>query len=213
MEEAELSMRDDKEADQLSLRAVAPGLILILLVDILTLCGFWPQQGWINHLLSLTLLSLPWVTLIVLRKPVRCLGYQRKDFLRIFGWGIVAGGFWRLLSIIFNLWWVNLGGLDVAWISRIVGALIWIPLIEETFFRGYLLRPLMTGIGVWPGILFQALFFTIQPVHWNQGGLALLSIFGFGLLAGWLQQHWDSIWPSWGAHAFANLLPMIVLFA
>lgn len=198
---------------QLSLKAVAPGLLLILVVDGLSIGGLWPQQGWINLLLSITLLSLPWVTLIVLRKPIDSLGYQRADFLRIFGWGIVAGGMWRLLSILFNMWWANLGVSDVVWVPQIFGALIWIPLIEETFFRGYLLRPITNAIGIWPGIIIQALLFTLQPVHWNQGGIALISVFGFGVLAGWLQQRWGSIWPSWGAHAFANLLPMLIFFA
>lgn len=206
-------MRDENEDDRLSLRAVAPGFILILLVDILTVSGIWPKLGWINNLLSLTLVCLPWATLIVLRKPIESLGYQQKDFLRILGWGVVAGGLWRLVSIVFNLWWVDLGALNLAWISRFLGAIVWIPLVEETFFRGYLGRAFSKGIGVWPGILLQALLFTLQPVHWNQGGIALLSIIGFGLLAGWLQQHWDSIWSSWGAHAFANLLPLLILYA
>jgi membrane protease YdiL (CAAX protease family) len=39
-----------------------------------------------------------------------------------------------------------------------------------------------------------------------------VSIFGFGLLAGWLMHVRSSIWAPWGAHAFANLLPMLVIF-
>jgi membrane protease YdiL (CAAX protease family) len=48
-------------------------------------------------------------------------------------------------------------------------------------------------------------------VHWAQGWLHLVSIFGFGLLAGWLVVKRGSVWSAWGAHAFANLLPSIIV--
>jgi membrane protease YdiL (CAAX protease family) len=201
------------DEQHLPLRAIAPGLILILVVDILTVSGIWPLTGWSNLLLSGTLIGLPWATLIVLRKPIQCLGYNRNNSLRAVGWGIVAGGFWRLLSLLFNLWWLRFGDQNLLWVPQILAALIWIPWVEETFFRGYLGRTLAGKIGVWPGIMLQATLFTLQPVHWNQGWGALLSVLGFGVLAGFLQQRWNSIWPAWGAHAFANLLPLLVYFA
>ena len=206
-------MNDEFSSRSLSLRAVTPGLIVIFLVDLLTVSGLWPGLGWHNLLLTLVLVSLPWITLVVLGKPVQSLGFCRREFLRSIGWGVVAGGFWRLLSILFNLWWVDLGELGLMGIPQLVSALIWIPLVEETFFRGYLGRALSGSIGSWPGILLQAGLFTLQPAHWNQGGLALLSVLGFGVLAGWLAQRWNSLWPAWGAHAFANLLPRLVYFA
>ncbi|TFH31837.1 MAG: CPBP family intramembrane metalloprotease [Anaerolineales bacterium] len=204
---------DEARTDRhLSLRAVAPGLILILVVDVFAVAGIWPQTGWVNDCLTLMLASLPWATVVVLGKSTRILGYVRKEFLRVFGWGVVAGGFWRLLSMLFNLGWLNLGSAG-GWLFPLVGALIWVPLIEETFFRGYLGRALSHALGVWPGILLQAILFTFQPVHWSQAGIGILSVLGFGILAGWLQQRWDSIWPAWGAHAFANLLPLLLSFA
>jgi membrane protease YdiL (CAAX protease family) len=124
---------------------------------------------------------------------------------------MVAGGVWRLLSMLINLWWVQLGSNPAVGISQLFGALIWIPLVEETFFRGYLGRALSASLGMWPAILIQALLFTLQPVHWQQGHFALISIFGFGFLAGWLERRFNSIWAPWGAHAFANLLAILLL--
>lgn len=199
--------------DRFPLRAIMPGLIMIALVDGMTVVGLWPSGGWINHALPLILVSVPWATAFILRLPVRSFGYHRRQFLRVLGWGIVAGGYWRLASLLFNLWMLKPGPSLPGFVPPVISALIWIPLVEETFFRGYLGRALSGSIGVWPGIILQAILFTFQPVHWGQGGVALVSILVFGVLAGWLQERWDSIWPAWGAHAFANLLPLFFVFA
>lgn len=199
--------------DRFPLRAVVPGLFLITIVDGLTVIGLWPSAGWINLSLPIVLACIPWVTALILRFPIRSLGYNRRQFVRVFGWGIVAGGYWRLASLLFNLWAIDLGPSISGFFTSLIGALIWIPLVEETFFRGYLGRSLSGSIGVWPGIIVQAVLFTFQPVHWYQGGVAMVSIMVFGILAGWLHERWDSLWPAWGAHAFANLLPLLLIFA
>jgi len=194
----------------LSMRMVFPGLILILLVDALALFGIWPISGPLNLLLSLVFLVLPWATLVVTRTSPMKIGYRSTQFLRSFGWGLVAGGIWRIFSILINLWALRLGEPTMNWISPILGAIIWVPLIEETYFRGYIGRALSSSIGLWPGILVQALLFTFQPVHLSQSPLALISVFGFGVVAGWIHIRFDSIWSAWGAHAFANILPMLI---
>jgi membrane protease YdiL (CAAX protease family) len=197
--------------NSLSLRAIFPGLFLILLVDALAILGIWPS-GSVNLVFSLVLFLLPWATLVVTRTSVNKLGYRQTQFLRTFGWGMVAGGIWRIFSVLINLWVIRLGGNELNWISSIMGAIIWVPLVEETYFRGYIGRALSNSIGLWPGIVTQALLFTLQPVHLSQGYLALISVFVFGVLAGWIHTRFDSIWSAWGAHAFANFLPLLIAF-
>jgi membrane protease YdiL (CAAX protease family) len=199
-------------ANSLSLGAIIPGLLLILLVDALALIGLWPSSGSVNLVLSLVLFVLPWVTIVVTRTSVKKLGYRHTQFLRTFGWGMVAGGLWRIFSILLNMWAIRLGDNYTNWISPLIGAVVWVPLVEETYFRGYIGRALSNSIGFWPGIVAQALLFTLQPVHLSQGLMALISVFGFGVLAGWIHTRFDSIWSAWGAHAFANLLPLIIYF-
>jgi membrane protease YdiL (CAAX protease family) len=196
---------------QLPLRGVIPGILLVSIVDALTIADRWPDDVLWNLAYSLVLVILPLITIAVLRLPPVSLGYDRRDLLRSFGWGMVAGGFWRLISLLLNLWLVNPGWSPVLGFGQLFGALIWVPLVEETFFRGYLGRALSSALGMWPGILIQAIFFSLQPVHWQQGLLALMSIFGFGLLAGWLQHRFNNIWAPWGAHALANLLALLLL--
>ncbi len=194
----------------LPLRAVIPGLVIILLVDFLAILGFWPAAPGLNTAFSMVLLLLPWVTLLVSRGQIRSLGYRRERFLKTVGWGMVAGGLWRIFSLLFNLWGLSLGASLDPWMTRLIGAVIWVPLLEETFFRGYLGRSLISKLGLWPGTLLQALLFSLHPVHLGQGAISLVSVFGFGLLAGWLQFRFDNLWSAWAAHAFANVLPLLV---
>ncbi len=196
--------------DHLPIRSVLPGLILIVVVDVLALLGLWPVSNQINQALSLVLLVLPWATLLVLRKPAKALGFEQRQSLRAFGWGMIAGGLWRIISLLINLWAVDLGVSTQAGLTALFAAFVWVPLVEEPFFRGYLGRAFSGVLGLWPGIFLQAALFTFQPVHLNQGTLALISVLGFGILAGWIQYRFDNLWSAWGAHAFANFLPLLL---
>ena len=194
----------------LPLRAVIPGLVYILIVDLAAVCGYRGIFVQAIEAWGLVLALIPWVTLLVLRLPVRMLGYHSHRALAEFGWGMVAGGVWRALSLCIGLWW-HQGSVQFGWgIGGWVAALIWIPLVEETFFRGYLCRALAGWMGRWPAIILQAVLFSLHPGHWAQGLPNLISIVGFGVLSGWLVESRNSLWPAFGAHAFANSLPEIL---
>ena len=196
----------------LPLWAILPGLIFILIVDLLTITGWLGYAQIFLQTWSLILVVIPWVTLLVIRGSPTMFGYTRDRGLIDYGWGMVAGGIWRGLSMAFNLWgqggWTRIGWGALGWI----GALVFIPLVEETFFRGYLGRSLRLRVGSWSAILIQGILFTLHPGHWAQGYLHLISIFLFSILAGWLMEKRGSIWASWGAHGFANILPEILRF-
>jgi membrane protease YdiL (CAAX protease family) len=196
---------DPERSSAVPLKLVLPGLIAVGAVDLLAVFGCWsliPNRDLIH---SLILLAIPWLALLIARRRPGAYGYHRRGFVLHLGWGAVAGGAWRLASLLLNM--LVLGstlqgsGLWV-WIS----ALIWVPLLEETFFRGYLGRSLAVRLGTWPGIIIQAVLFTLQPYHLGGGWSGLAGVFGFGLLAGWLMHRRGSIWAAWGAHAFANAL-------
>jgi membrane protease YdiL (CAAX protease family) len=189
----------------LPFRAVIPGLVYILIVDLAAVCGYRGIFAKAIEVWGLVLALIPWVTLLVLRLPARMLGYRSHRALAELGWGMVAGA----LSLCLGLWWLQ-GGAQYGWgMGAWIGALVWIPFVEETFFRGYLCRALADRIGRWPAIFLQALLFSLHPGHWAQGLPNLISIVGFGILSGWLVESRNSIWPAIGAHAFANGLPEI----
>lgn len=196
--------------EPLTIRAILPGLAFILLLDAVTVAGWLPRLPVVARVWPWVMAVLPWTTLLVVRGAPAALGYRRRRALAEYGWGMVAGGAWRVLSLAFNLALAS-GGDRLGWAASLVAGLIWAPLVEETFFRGYLGRAMVGRWGLWPGTLAQAVLFTLTPVHWSQGGLHLISIFGFGVLAGWLTQARRSLWSAWGAHGFANVLPLLLI--
>jgi membrane protease YdiL (CAAX protease family) len=189
---------------------VVPGLLLILGLEVMVLLGFIQYTPRLQFLFTATMLLIPWITTLLSDNGLESLGYTRERLWLHIGWGMVAGGFWRILSVIINLWGLELNGV---WTSsrHVLAAVLWVPFLEETFFRAYLGRSLTGKFGAVMGILIQATLFTLLPSHTQQGVWSLMSIFAFGLLAGWLMKKRQSIWAPWGAHAFANLLPILVL--
>jgi membrane protease YdiL (CAAX protease family) len=204
------SADDYKATSSLPVVAVTPGLLFILIVDFATVSGagsrFDPYlRSWVW-----VVAVLPWVTLVLFRKAPAVYGYRRRGAPAIFGWGMLAGAVWRGLSLGLNTWvqsdWTQIGSRGML----LFGLLFWIPFLEETFFRAYIGGALLTKFGRWPAIVIQAVLFSFHPGHWTQGWLDIVSIFAFGILSGWLYARFRSIWAPWGAHAFANILPLLL---
>ena len=194
--------------EALPIRTILPGLIFILLIDVLA----WMGVGSDGSVIATGfLILLPWVTLLITKRSPAAFGYVRERAVARYGWGMVAGGVWRGLSMGLNYLIlrppVSLGS---TW-TQLISSLILVPFVEETFYRGYLGRSLAGKLGRWPGIIIQAGLFSLYPIHWNQGWPAIVSIFGFGILSGWLVERTGSIWIGWGAHGFANILPILLL--
>lgn len=202
----------DDTAPPIPLKFVIPGLLWLAGLELLARHESIQGAGWYPGLLTLSMLLIPWAAVWISSSGVDALGYRRDRALLSFGWGMVAGGIWRIVSVLLNLWSLRLNGLADG-IFTLLAVLIWVPFLEETFFRGYLARSLSKSVGSIVGISLQAALFALLPSHTVQGLWHLAGIFGFGILAGWLTTRHDAIWPAWGAHAFANLLPLISLAA
>ncbi len=85
-------------------------------------------------------------------------------------------------------------------------------LLEEFFFRGYAFVILKHHIKKNYAYLFSALIFALYHVGMTQGWFAfyiyILSMIGLlvgGLIFNYLNDRWDSVYPSWLVHMFANL--------
>jgi membrane protease YdiL (CAAX protease family) len=185
-----------------------PGLVLIFVMEILVLLGIVQFDSTLQLIFTALMVIAPWFSLLLSRRKVEAFAFRKDRFLLHLGWGMVAGGLWRLGDILLNLWSLQLGGfLETA--SDVFTIVIWVPFIEETFFRAYIGRSIGRSWGAIPAIVIQAIVFTLLPTHIAQGIGHMISIFAFGILAGWLMQARRSIWAPWGAHAFANLLPLL----
>jgi membrane protease YdiL (CAAX protease family) len=203
----------DPSDPPLPLPAVLPGLVMVSIVDVMAVSGMMERLQVIHTGWLLVAAIVPWVTLLVMRRGPAALGYHRRRAVANFGWGALFGLVWRGLSMTLNLWLIDTDvflGLNA---GDLVSALILVPLVEETFFRGYLGRSLSIRFGYWRGIVMQALLFGLLPAHCGQGWIAMTSILAFGVLAGWLVQRTGSLWIAWGAHGAANIFPLLLMLA
>ena len=82
------------------------------------------------------------------------------------------------------------------------------PVIEESLFRGVLLRGFMARYAVTRGILLSAALFGMSHVSL----VKLIPTLSLGLLFGWLYSQLGSIWPGVFAHAFNNSLVVVTAF-
>ena len=86
---------------------------------------------------------------------------------------------------------------------------LWVPLTEEIFFRGFIFPGLAGGMGPVKAGVVTAILFAL--VHSDPG--VLVPIFVTGLVLAWLYHRTGSIWSSFGAHALQNLLALSVSLA
>ena len=101
-------------------------------------------------------------------------------------------------------------GLDGPWVLVTYAlVVVWIPLTEEIFFRGYVFPGLAGALGVVPAGIVTAILFALA--HGDPG--VLVPIFVTGLVLGWLYHRTGSIWSSFAAHALQNLLALSVSLA
>ena len=95
-------------------------------------------------------------------------------------------------------------------------AVVGAPLVEETFFRGLLLRSLRRRLSAAPAVVVQALAFAV--VHSDPGAgrrnVGVVLVVGIaGLVLGAAAERYGRLGPSVWAHVFFNLVPVVVLLA
>lgn len=83
---------------------------------------------------------------------------------------------------------------------------IWVPVIEELFFRGFLLRLLMSRLGTFSAVLLSSLVFAV--LHGNIG--LLIPVFVCSVVISVLYIRTGSIYPSILTHGCVNLSVALV---
>jgi len=208
-------------------------LLLFLFVTVFTgLAFFWPVGAPLQWLLVKLLdpdpsraqilyegilvpglLAASWYMVVVIdRRPWRSLGLPwGQAYLRHFLWGCALGlaliGSETLFALLFQAAsWVPFV-LDINTIKLLIFSLIaWlgVALLEELFFRGYLLQTLIEGLGVAPALLLSSLLFGLMhyqnaPQHW----LYVLDAGTLGLVMALMAFKTKALWLPIGFH-FAN---------
>ena len=83
------------------------------------------------------------------------------------------------------------------------------PLIEEVFFRGFLLAALVQPLGPFRAAVVASAVFAIA----HASIAVVLPLFLTGLLLSWLYLRTGSLWPPFAAHAAQNLLALAATLA
>jgi membrane protease YdiL (CAAX protease family) len=94
-----------------------------------------------------------------------------------------------------------------SWVRVVLAVAVVIPVGEELFFRGLLLRGFLLRYGPGPALVLTAALFAL--VHLNPWGL--VSIFLVGILLGWLVLRTGSLWPACLAHGLYNFAAVVSL--
>lgn len=103
-----------------------------------------------------------------------------------------------------------LGLSDLEWPVRLATAVIIVgvgPLVEEIFFRGFVLVGLVGRLGIARGMAISCLLFAVA--HLSLG--LIIPIFIFGVLLSWIYLKTRSIIPGLMAHSAQNALAFMAL--
>ena len=77
------------------------------------------------------------------------------------------------------------------------------PMWEEMLFRGFLLPPLIGGLGFWPAALLVSAAWTALHIGYSIVGLA--EVFLIGIYFAWLLRRTGSLWVPIACHAGYNV--------
>lgn len=98
--------------------------------------------------------------------------------------------------------------------ASILAIVLFVPIIEEMLFRGFLQSWLRTKISRGSSIFFTALMFTL--VHYSPSqGIAntelLAGLFLLALFLGFIYERQQCLWPSIGLHCFFNTVSVTMI--
>ena len=95
---------------------------------------------------------------------------------------------------------IDLGGATLIGMFALV--VLWAPLAEEVFFRGFIFPGLIGWLGPSRAAVVSSLAFAAAHVD----PMVMVPIFSTGLLLAWLYHRTGSLWSSVAAHAMQNAL-------
>lgn len=163
----------------------------------------------------LTLLALVSMVALMGYVPWTCRG-RASVSLRLTRFGllptvcgiVMALGLWFFAGELMELWLAWRGQassfVDPARTQPLLYLVIGAPILEELFFRGYLLTGFRQGMGDRAAILATAILFAI--FHLNAAGTPIY--LATGLVTAWLTVRTGSIFPAMICHAFGNMSSM-----
>ena len=99
----------------------------------------------------------------------------------------------------------ELAGEGVAMLITAIALCVWVPFVEEIFFRGFLFAGIAARFGLYAGVTVSAILFAL--VHFSLA--TIIPIFVTGMLFALVYRATKSIWIPIVAHSAQNLIALI----
>lgn len=191
------------------------------------------EHGQLGSLYFLVFFFLQWLViftpLLILTQKKYKLGWSKFGFAKYSLWksiGLIIAAYFLNLAIniiismiviygnikipgyemqesVFKLFGGDLASIILSGVIVILIA----PLVEEIFFRGFLLRALANRAGNALGSIITALIFALLHFPWQ----SIIPVFILGLIINSLVIRTKSIWPAIGFHIFNNSIAFTIL--
>lgn len=100
---------------------------------------------------------------------------------------------------------IELAGDGALMLVSVLALGLWVPFVEEVFFRGFLFAGLAARYGLYVGIAASAFLFAV--VHFSLA--TIIPIFVTGILFGLVYHVTRSIWIPAAAHSAQNILALL----
>jgi membrane protease YdiL (CAAX protease family) len=104
-------------------------------------------------------------------------------------------------------------GVDESTLAAIAGAIlivVFAPISEEIFFRGFMFGALRTRLSLWPAAAISASVFAL--LHLSSGDLSIVPPLAvLGLLLAWLYEYSGSLGPPIALHMLNNAIAFTVI--
>ncbi len=202
---------------------IGVGLLVVMTVGLLFLAVWFGGESLLNGagliLLELSYL-VPLVIVFAWRKGSwRLLGFQRFDPAMLgLGCGLMLAGF--AITFVHNSILVQLGletqGDMVTELFNMLESPVWLiltgvifaPLVEEIFFRGFLFQGFRQRYGWEKAALLSAALFSLSHLD----PASLIPTFVLGFIFAYLYHRSNSIWPGVIMHFLTNAFSFCLLF-
>jgi len=136
------------------------------------------------------------------------------------GFGVGADPFWSVdaaMEAMLQKTVPDLGvSLETSQMLLAFFMLIWAPIGEELFYRGYVYGTLRKRHSFWAAALISAAFFGVRhathffylwpQVPWAAAGAWAVSTFGYGMYISYLYEKTDSLYPPILEHVLINIV-------
>lgn len=228
VEQDQLPVKNEAQEYSVPWKPIDNWIAILLLVLINIALLYFASQGLgaqVSQSAVLVLVQLvyliPVVTVFVYRRVnVRSIGFGKFEWSTLgLGCGLLIGSYGLIMvhNIILSALGVETQGEEINQIFSSLDSPVWFvlvgvifaPLVEETFFRGFLFQGFRQKYGWGKGALLSSAIFAIGHLD----PVALIPTFILGLLLAYMYHRTNSVWPGIILHFLNNAFAFCMLFA